>query len=43
MGKHSIRLIISDIDGTILNDQHQVDQELKAQISHLHEKGIFLF
>ncbi|VUX01908.1 Putative phosphatase [Streptococcus constellatus] len=40
MGKHSIRLIISDIDGTILNDQHQVDQELQAQIPHLHEKGI---
>ena len=29
MTKQAIRLIISDIDGTILDNQHQVDPELK--------------
>lgn len=32
MTKKAIRLIISDIDGTILDDQHQVDSELKDMI-----------
>lgn len=32
MNNQSIRLIVSDIDGTILNDQHQVDKNLKEQI-----------
>ena len=30
-----IRLIISDIDGTILNDHHQIDPELAALIPDL--------
>ncbi|RKV94112.1 MAG: Cof-type HAD-IIB family hydrolase, partial [Streptococcus sp.] len=29
MTNQPIRLIISDIDGTILDDQHQVDPKLK--------------
>ena len=32
MTKQAIRLIISDIDGTILDGQHQVDFELKDMI-----------
>ncbi len=32
MTKQPIRLIISDIDGTILDDQHQVDPQLREQI-----------
>lgn len=40
MNKRPIRLVISDIDGTILNDQHQVDYQLKTQLSLLQEKGI---
>ena len=40
MNKRPIRLVISDIDGTILNDQHQVDYQLKTQLPLLQEKGI---
>ncbi|KXT84953.1 Cof-type HAD-IIB family hydrolase [Streptococcus panodentis] len=40
MTKRTIRLIISDIDGTILNDRHQVDQKLKDMIPALKELGI---
>ena len=35
-----IRLIISDIDGTILDDQHQVDSELKDMIPPLSREKI---
>ena len=35
MIKQAIRLIISDIDGTILDDQHQVDSELKLSLIHI--------
>ena len=40
MNNQSIRLIVSDIDGTILNDQHQVDKNLKEQIPLLKKKNI---
>lgn len=40
MTKHHIRLIVSDIDGTILNDQHQVDTQLKQQIPLLKKENI---
>ena len=40
MNKRPIRLVISDVDGTILNDQHQVDYQLKTQLPLLQEKGI---
>ena len=40
MNKRPIRLVISDINGTILNDQHQVDYQLKIQLPLLQEKGI---
>ena len=40
MKKQKIHLIVSDIDGTILNDQHQVDQNLKDQIPLLKKKNI---
>ena len=40
MKKQKIRLIVSDIDGTILNDQHQVDKNLKEQIPLLKKKNI---
>ncbi len=32
MTKQLFGLIISDIDGTILDDQHQVDPQLREQI-----------
>ena len=35
-----IRLIISDIDGTILNDHHQIDPELAALIPDLKREEI---
>lgn len=35
-----IKLIISDIDGTILSDTHVVDSDLKNQVAKLHQKGI---
>ncbi len=42
MTKQTIRLIISDIDGTILDDQHQVDSKLKDIIPLLNrEKNPF--
>ena len=36
----SIRLIVSDIDGTILDQQHQVDPNLIELIPQLQEKKI---
>ena len=36
----SIRLIVSDIDGTILDQQHQVDSDLIKLIPQLQEKKI---
>ena len=35
-----IRLIISDIDGTILNDHHQIDPQLAALIPDLKREEI---
>ena len=40
MTKQTIRLIISDIDGTILDDQHQVDSKLKDIIPLLNREKI---
>ena len=40
MTKQAIRLIISDIDGTILDDQHQVDPNLKDVIPLLNREKI---
>ena len=40
MTNQPIRLIISDIDGTILDDQHQVDSELKDMIPLLSREKI---
>ena len=40
MTKQAIRLIISDIDGTILDDQHQVDPKLKDMIPLLNREKI---
>lgn len=40
MTKQAIRLIISDIDGTILDTQHQVDPELKDIIPLLNREQI---
>ena len=40
MTKQDIRLIISDIDGTILDDQHQVDSQLREQIPLLKKENI---
>ena len=40
MTNQSIRLIISDIDGTILDDQHQVDPNLKDMIPLLSREKI---
>ncbi|MDQ8692996.1 Cof-type HAD-IIB family hydrolase [Streptococcus sp. IsoGale022] len=40
MTKQAIRLIISDIDGTILDDQHQVDPALKDLIPLLSQRKI---
>ena len=40
MTKQVIRLIISDIDGTILDDQHQVDPKLKDMIPLLNREKI---
>ncbi len=40
MTKQQIRLIISDIDGTILDDQHQVDSQLREQIPLLKKANI---
>ncbi|MHC5247089.1 HAD family hydrolase [Enterococcus sp. LJL90] len=35
-----IKLVISDIDGTILNDQHQVEEPLKLALRQLKQKDI---
>ena len=35
-----IRLIISDIDGTILNDHHQIDPQLASLIPDLKREKI---
>ncbi|MCV3763605.1 Cof-type HAD-IIB family hydrolase [Companilactobacillus farciminis] len=35
-----IKLILSDIDGTILNDENVIDSGLKAAIGKLHQKNI---
>lgn len=35
-----VKFVMSDIDGTILNDEHQVDSELKETLTLLKEKGI---
>mgnify|MGYP000934687526 FL=1 len=40
MTNQDIRLIISDIDGTILDDQHQVDPQLREQIPLLEKENI---
>lgn len=40
MTKQAIRLIISDIDGTILDNQHQVDPDLKDIIPLLNQEQI---
>lgn len=40
MKNPKIRLIVSDIDGTILDDQHQVDPHLRDLIPRLNQKGI---
>ena len=40
MTKQPIRLIVSDIDGTILDDQHQVDPQLREQIPLLKKENI---
>ncbi|WP_314579780.1 Cof-type HAD-IIB family hydrolase [uncultured Streptococcus sp.] len=40
MTNQAIRLIISDIDGTILDDQHQVDPKLKDMIPLLSREKI---
>lgn len=40
MTNQDIRLIISDIDGTILDDQHQVDPQLREQIPLLKKENI---
>lgn len=36
----NIRLVMSDIDGTILNDNHEVDGDLKENLKGLNEKDI---
>lgn len=40
MTTKTINLIISDIDGTVLDHQHQPDQDLAAKIDQLRELGI---
>ncbi|MBP2624176.1 Cof-type HAD-IIB family hydrolase [Streptococcus oricebi] len=40
MTRQEIKLVISDIDGTILNDQHQLSPELKEQVARLQERKI---
>ena len=40
MTNQDIRLIISDIDGTILDDQHQVDPQLREPIPLLNKENI---
>lgn len=40
MNSRQIQLVISDIDGTILNDHHLVDDQLKDILPALHQKAI---
>ena len=40
MNNPNIKLVLSDIDGTILNDQHEIDSKLPQVISQLNEKNI---
>lgn len=40
MKNPKIKLILSDIDGTILNDQHKIDSKLPQTISKLHKNNI---
>lgn len=40
MNCKEIRLVISDIDGTILDDTHKLDSELGRQVEGLKNKGI---
>lgn len=40
MNSRQIQLVISDIDGTILNDHHLVDDQLKDILPVLHQKAI---
>lgn len=36
----AIKVVMSDVDGTILNSQHQVSQRLKSAIMQMKEKNI---
>lgn len=36
-----LRLVMSDIDGTLLNSQHQLTAEVKATVSNLVDQGIY--
>lgn len=40
MKKPRIQLIVSDIDGTILNSQHQITQELKTVLTEVTASGV---
>ncbi|MEO1771133.1 MULTISPECIES: HAD family hydrolase [Enterococcus] len=40
MNRKKIKLVISDIDGTILNSNHQIDSDLRRQVSELKKEGI---
>ncbi|WP_269778485.1 HAD family hydrolase [Aerococcus urinae] len=40
MMQAQIKLVISDIDGTILDSNHQVDDQLKDQVKALQKQGI---
>jgi Cof subfamily protein (haloacid dehalogenase superfamily) len=40
MGNKEIKLIISDIDGTILDEQHQIDPNLPTELAKLKERKI---
>ncbi|MBS4536645.1 HAD family phosphatase [Clostridium sp. D2Q-14] len=40
MNNPNIKLVVSDIDGTILNDQHKVDEDLKDNIQLLNKEKI---
>ena len=40
MTQAQIKLVISDIDGTILDSNHQVHDQLKDQIKALKKQGI---
>ena len=40
MVNRKIRLVLSDIDGTILNDNHELDSELRDSVQTLQKEGI---